>query len=78
MDRNDPKYYSKEMIDVKEKCSQCTHHATCKFSEEYEKFNATLIDKISEWDGEYYTFIPTIEISCKYFAPILDRRLLCK
>ena len=64
------------MIDIREHCRQCTHHATCKFSEEYEKFNEMLTAKVSEWDGEYYTFIPKIVISCQYFSkiPVLARR----
>lgn len=59
------------MISLKERCNQCSHHATCKYSGDYERFFATLTDKIGKWNSEF-VFIPTIELSCKYFAPIKE------
>lgn len=61
-----------DAIDVKEKCSQCIHHATCKFSGEYEKFNETLKDELHKWGSEF-EFIPTLEVSCRYFLKIQTR-----
>ena len=57
------------MIDIKDACNKCTHHATCKYSEKYNAFIEKLESTISELDTNRF-FIPTVIIDCKYFSPI--------
>lgn len=53
------------MIELKEKCTECSHHATCKYSEIYNDN----YDKISNYveSDEQFGDICTIEVTCKYF-----------
>lgn len=52
------------MVDIKDKCNQCEHHATCKYCQQYEK-------KSTEIQERYKESIPlNILVSCRHFLRI--------
>ena len=59
------------MIDVKEKCTTCDHHTTCKYSGDYIEFSDRISNLSNKLDGEIIAEgVAQIEIKCKYFRPI--------
>lgn len=62
------------MINIKNKCTECEHHATCKYSEDYIKFGNRLSDDVNDLMAFEYEVIAEgitqLELTCKYFKPI--------
>ncbi len=59
------------MINIKNKCTECEHHATCKYSEDYILFKGRMSDLANKLDGEIIAEgVAQIELTCKYYKPI--------
>ena len=58
------------MIFIKEKCTGCIHHATCKYSELYNKYCDRISDYINDLEDQSDE-ICNIDITCKYYSKIV-------
>lgn len=52
------------MYQVKDKCNKCQHHAVCKYSESYMKFDS------EDLNLNFNTDVINVEVTCKHFREI--------
>lgn len=57
------------MVDVKEKCTECIHHATCKYCEFYEKYCKKITDYIHDLEDQSDQ-ICNVKITCRHYTEI--------
>ena len=54
------------MIDFKEKCTACSHHAICKYSDVYNSNYDKISKYINDLD-EQFGDVCVVDVACKYF-----------
>ena len=58
------------MVDFKEKCTGCAHHAMCKYSDLYNKQYKHIADYIHDLEEDQSDQVCNVEITCKYYMAI--------
>lgn len=64
------------MINIKNKCTECDHRDTCKYSKDYIEFGDSMSQLTNKLDRDANCFdfiaegVAQIEFICKYYKPI--------
>lgn len=61
------------MINLKEECTKCAHHKTCKYSELYNKFYVEITNRANDLEHQYEYDEYNIDFTCQHYLTLSRR-----